>query len=171
VAPFRGVVRAFDPWLPPAYIESLGCEAASLDTVLRESQIVFVAAGVTSENQGFLTREEFALMRKGAAFILVSRAGVVDFDAMLDAAAAGHIRVATDVFPEEPLAPGHRARSIDNVLLSPHQAGALGTVLRDIGRRALADIELIARGLPPVMCKVAQPETVGLMRSKPVAKS
>jgi len=171
VAPFRGVVRAFDPWLPPAYIESLGCEAASLDTVLRESQIVFVVAGVTSENQGFLTREEFALMRKGAAFILVSRAGVVDFDAMLDAAAAGHIRVATDVFPEEPLAPGHRARSIDNVLLSPHQAGALGTVLRDIGRRALADIELIARGLPPVMCKVAQPETVGLMRSKPVAKS
>jgi phosphoglycerate dehydrogenase-like enzyme len=171
VAPFRGVVRAFDPWLPPAYIESLGCEPASLDTVLRESQIVFVVAGVTSENQGFLTREEFALMRQGAAFILVSRAGVVDFDAMLDAAAAGHIRVATDVFPEEPLAPGHRARSVDNMLLSPHQAGALGTVLRDIGRSALADIELIARGLPPVMCKIAQPETVGLMRSKPVAKS
>jgi phosphoglycerate dehydrogenase-like enzyme len=171
VAPFRGVVRAFDPWLPPAYIESLGCEPASLDTVLRESQIVFVVAGVTSQNQGFLTRAEFALMRKGAAFILVSRAGVVDFDAMLDAAAAGHIRVATDVFPEEPLAPGHRARSVDNLLLSPHQAGALGTVLRDIGRSALADIELIARGLPPMMCKVAQPETVGLMRSKPVAKS
>ena len=171
VAPFRGVVRAFDPWLPPAYIESLGCEPASLDTVLRESQVVFVVAGVTSENQGFLTREEFALMRKGAAFILVSRAGVVDFDAMLDAAAAGHIRVATDVFPEEPLAPGHRARSVDNMLLSPHQAGALGAVLRDIGRSALADIELIARGLPPMMCKVAQPETVGLMRSKPVEKS
>ena len=171
VAPFRGVVRAFDPWLPPAYIESLGCEPASLDTVLRESQVVFVVAGVTSENQGFLTREEFALMRKGAAFILVSRAGVVDFDAMLDAAAAGHIRVATDVFPEEPLAPGHRARSVDNMLLSPHQAGALGAVLRDIGRSALADIELIARGFPPMMCKVAQPETVGLMRSKPVEKS
>ena len=171
VAPFRGVVRAFDPWLPPAYIESLGCEPASLDTVLRESQVVFVVAGVTSQNQGFLTRDEFASMRKGGAFILVSRAGVVDFDAMLDAAATGHIRVATDVFPEEPLGPGHRARSIENVLLSPHQAGALDAVLRDIGRRALADIELIARGLPPVMCKIAQPETVGLMRSKPVDKS
>jgi len=171
VTPFRGVVRAFDPWLPPAYIESLGCEPASLDTVLRESRIVFVVASVTSQNQGFLTRDQFALMRKGAAFILVSRAGVVDFDAMLDAAATGHIRVATDVFPEEPLAPGHRARSVDNMLLSPHRAGALGTVLREIGRYALADIELIARGLPPVMCKIAQPETVGLMRSKPVDRS
>ena len=57
------------------------------------------------------------------------------------------------------------------MLLSPHQAGALGTILRDIGRYALADIELIARGLPPVMCKIAQPETVGLMRSKPVVRS
>lgn len=171
ITPFRGVVRAFDPWLPPAYIESLGCEPASLETVLRESQIVFVVAGVTSQNQGFLTRDEFASMKSGAAFVLVSRAGVVDFDAMLDAAGSGHIRVATDVFPEEPLAAGHRARSIDNLLLSPHQAGALSAVLREIGRRALADIELIARGLPPVMCKIAQPETVGLMRSKPVAKS
>ena len=32
-------------------------------------------------------------------------------------------------------------------------------------------IELVARGLPPVLCKVAQPETVALFRSKPVARS
>lgn len=171
VAPFRGTVRVFDPWLPAAYIESLGCRPAALEEVLRESQVVFVVAGVTSQNQGFLTREQFMSMPRGAAFVLVSRAGVVDFDAMLDVAEQGHIRVATDVFPEEPLPKGHRARSLDNVLLSPHQAGALDAVLREIGRRALADIELIARGLPPVMCKVAQPETVGLMRSKPVEKS
>ncbi|MGF6408414.1 hydroxyacid dehydrogenase [Paraburkholderia sp. MM5482-R1] len=171
VAPFRGTVRAFDPWLPSAYVESLGCKPATLEEVLRESRVVFVVAGVTSQNQGFLTREQFDSMPQGAALVLVSRAGVVDFDAMLDAAAQGHIRVATDVFPEEPLPKGHRARSIDNVLLSPHQAGALDAVLREIGRHALADIELIARGLPPVMCKVAQPETVGLMRSKPIDKS
>jgi phosphoglycerate dehydrogenase-like enzyme len=171
VAPFRGKVRAFDPWLPAAYVESLGCTPASLEEVLRESRVVFVVAGVTSQNQGFLTREQFQSMPHGAALVLVSRAGVVDFDAMLDAAAQGQILVATDVFPEEPLPKGHRARSVDNVLLSPHQAGALDAVLREIGRRALADIELIARGLPPVMCKIAQPETVGLMRSKPVDKS
>ena len=34
-----------------------------------------------------------------------------------------------------------------------------------------ADAELIARGLPPCMCKVAQPETVAMFRSKPVDKS
>jgi len=171
IAPFRGTVRAFDPWLPEAYLRSLGCEPATLDNVLSESQIIFVVAGVTSANQGFLSKAQFAMMRPGAAFVLVSRAGVVDFDAMLDAADEGRIRVATDVFPVEPLPADHRARSVDNVLLSPHQAGALNTVLRNIGALAVTDIEMIARGLPPVMCKLAQPETVGQMRSKPVEKS
>jgi phosphoglycerate dehydrogenase-like enzyme len=169
--PFGGHVRAYDPWLPAMWIESTGCEPASLETVLRKSKVVFVVAGVTSENQGFLGAEEFSMMPEGAALVLVSRAGVVDFDAMLDFAAKGRIRVATDVFPDEPLSPTHRARSIDHMVLSPHAAGALDGALREIGKRVVADAELIARGLPSAMCKVAQPETVALSRSKPVSKS
>ena len=169
--PFGGHVRAYDPWLPSMWIESQGCEAASLETVLRKSKVVFVVAGVTSENQGFLGANEFSMMPESAALVLVSRAGVVDFDAMLDFAAKGRIRVATDVFPEEPLPPTHRAREIDHIVLSPHQAGALDGALREIGKRVVADAELIARGLPPAMCKVAQPETVAMFRSKPVSKS
>lgn len=168
---FGARLKAYDPWLPADYIASFGCEAASLDDVLRTSRIVFVVAGVTSQNQGFLDATSFATMRPGASLVLVSRAGVVDFDAMLDAVESGHIRVATDVFPEEPLPAGHRARRLDGVLLSPHQAGALDDTLREIGRRVVADAEMIARGLPPAMCKAAQPETVALFRSKPVSKS
>jgi len=170
-APFRCTVRAYDPWLPADYLASLGVRAATLDEVLRTSRVVIVVAGVTAANEGFLGREAFTTMRPGAAFVLVSRAGVVDFDAMLDAAASGAIRVATDVFPSEPLARDHRARSTPNVLLSPHQAGGLRGALSQIGKRAVADAELVVRGLPPVMCKVAQQETVGLARSKPIAKS
>jgi phosphoglycerate dehydrogenase-like enzyme len=171
LVPFGVHVRAFDPWLPREYLASLGIEAASLDEVLRVSQTVFVVAGVTSQNQGFLGAAEFARMKRGASLVLVSRAGVVDFDAMLDAAESGHIRVATDVFPEEPLPPGHRARRGEHLLLSPHAAGALDGALRQIGKRVVADAELVARGLPSVMCKQAQPETVALFRSKPVAMS
>jgi phosphoglycerate dehydrogenase-like enzyme len=110
-------------------------------------------------------------MQPGAALVLVSRAAVVDFDAMLDSAAKGHIRVATDVYPEEPLGAKHRARSTDNIIMCAHQAGALESAIRQIGKLVVADAELIARGLPPIVCKPAQPETVGLMRSKPVSKT
>lgn len=171
LAPFQPHLLAYDPWLAKEYVESFQCESVTLEEVLSKSLVVFVVAGVTSNNQGFLRREEFLSMRPGASFILLSRAGVVDFDAMLDVAETGHIRVATDVFPEEPLPASHRARQGDNLLLSPHQAGALNTVLENIGALVVGDAELIARGLPPGLCKVAQPETVALFRSKPVEKS
>ena len=171
LAPFGCDILAYDPWLPAEYLTGLGCTAATLDQVLRQSGTVFVVAGATSQNQGFLGAEQFAAMRPGASLVLVSRAGVVDFEAMLDAAASGHIRVATDVFPMEPVPAEHRLRTLDNLLLSPHQAGAMDGALAAIGKLVVADAELVARGLAPVMCKVAQPESVTLFRSKPVEKS
>jgi phosphoglycerate dehydrogenase-like enzyme len=169
--PFESRVRVHDPWLPAEYIQALGCEALSLDDVFRRSRIVFIVASVTSQNQGFLGAQQFAAMQPGSAVVLVSRAGVVDFDAMLNFANHGHIRFATDVFPEEPLPPAHPARRCENSVLCAHQAGALHTALQHIGKMVVADAELIARGLPPILCKSAQPETVSLSRSQPVSKS
>jgi phosphoglycerate dehydrogenase-like enzyme len=169
--PFGCSIRAHDPWLPAEYIQALGCEAASLDDVFRRSRLVFIVASVTSQNQGFLGAPQFAAMRRGSAVVLVSRAGVVDFDAMLDFANRGQIRFATDVFPEEPLPPAHPARRSQNSVLCAHQAGALHTALQRIGKMVVADAELIVRGLAPILCKSAQPETVTLSRSQPVRKS
>jgi phosphoglycerate dehydrogenase-like enzyme len=169
--PFGCRIRAYDPWLPDEYVRALGCEAAPLDEVFRRSRLVFVVAGVTSQNQGFLGAQQFASMQRGSAIVLVSRAAVVDFDAMLDFADKGHIRFATDVFPEEPLSSEHRARRTVNSVLCAHQAGALQSAIQQIGKMVAADAELIMRGLPPVLCKPAQPETVAMLRSKPVSKT
>jgi hypothetical protein len=43
--------------------------------------------------------------------------------------------------------------------------------IKGIGKLVVADAELIARGLPPILCKVAQPETVALFRSKSISKT
>jgi phosphoglycerate dehydrogenase-like enzyme len=169
--PFNCRVRAYDPWLSEEYIRTLGCEVASLDEVLQCSRLIFIVAAVTSENQGFLGAKQFASMQRGAGLILVSRAAVVDFESILDFAEKGHIRFATDVFPEEPLPSVHRARSSNYSILCGHQAGALETAIKRIGKMVVSDAELIARGLPPILCKAAQPETVALFRSKPVSKT
>ena len=171
LCPFQCRVRAYDPWLPDESIRTLGCEPADLEEVLRRSRVIFVVAGITSQNQGVLGAKQFAWMQSGAALILLSRAAIVDFDAMLDSARSGRIRVATDVFPQEPLPANHPAREIENVLLCAHQAGALDSAIRRIGKMVVADSKLISRGLPPVLCKSAQPETVELLRSKPVSKT
>jgi phosphoglycerate dehydrogenase-like enzyme len=169
--PFGCRIRAYDPWLPAETVQALGCEAASLEEVLRRSRLIFIVAGVTSQNQGFLGAQQFAAMKPGSAVVLISRAAVVDFDALLDSAARGHIRFATDVFPQEPLPPEHPARKAENGILCAHQAGAMETALLQIGKLVVADSELILRGLPPVLCKPAQPETIDMLRSKPVSRS
>ena len=165
--PFRARVRAFDPWLPPSIIREAGAEPADLDTVLGESDVVFVVAGVTSQNQGFLGADAFARMREGAAFVLLSRAGAVDFDALMAAVASGRIVAASDVFPEEPMPVDHPVRRLPGFLRSAHRAGALVPAFFRMGDDVLEDMALVDRGLPPVRCRRAERETVSLLRSQP----
>ena len=132
------------------------------------NQIIVVFAAVTSENQGFLSKREFEMITPGSVFLLMSRAGVVDFEALTAAAKSGRLKVATDVFPEEPFAKDHAIRDLPNVVLSGHRSGGIQEAFYEIGRMVLADVELLARGLPPLTCRVAQPETVSRFRSKAV---
>ena len=168
---FRTRTRVYDPWLPPSILIDHGVEPASLDEVLSQSDFVFVVASVTSENQGFLGADSFAKMRKGAAFILLSRAGVVDFTALMAAVESGHIVAASDVFPEEPLAKDHPVRALPGFLRSAHRAGALDIAFKRMGDMVLEDMDLVDRGLPPLRSKRAERETVSRMRSKPVDRN
>ena len=165
---FRAKVRVFDPWQPKSILEENNVEAASLEDVLTKSDFVFVVAAVTSENKGFLGAEAFASMRKGAAFILLSRADVVDFDALMAAVASGHIVAASDVYPEEPLPLDHPVRKLKGFIRSAHRAGALDSAFTKMGDMVLEDMDLMDRGLPPMRCKRAERETVSRMRSKGV---
>jgi phosphoglycerate dehydrogenase-like enzyme len=171
VRPFRCPVKVYDPWLPEREILLHDCTPASLDEVLSASDAVFVFASVTSENQGFLGKREFGLIRHGGIFVLMSRAAVVEFEALTDAARSGHLKVASDVFPEEPFAKDHPIRDLPNVVLSAHRSGGMREAFYEIGRMVTADVELLLRGLPPISCRIAQPETVRRFRSKAVTVS
>jgi len=168
---FRARIRVYDPWLPPSILTDQGVEPAPLATVLSESDTLFVVAAITSENEKLFGAEAFAAMRQGAAFILLSRAAIVDFDALIDAVRSGHIVAASDVFPEEPLPADHRVRSLPGFLRSAHRAGALDIAFKRMGDMVLEDMDLMDRGLPPMRCKRAERETVARMRSKPVARN
>ena len=171
LAPFGCRIRAFDPWVSGHYLAGFGVAPATLDEVLSQCRAIVVFASVTSENQGFLGAAEFARIQPGSAFLLMSRAGVVDFPAFLAAVESGRIRAATDVFPLEPAPPEDPVRRVEGLVLSPHRAGAMVDSLHEIGRQTVADAELILKGLPPLSCRRAQRETVARSRSKPIERS
>ena len=169
--PFGCPVKAYDPWISEHFMSGFGVAAASLEDVLKTSQVIVVFVAVTSENQGFLSKREFEMIAPGSVFLLMSRAGVVDFPEFLRQVESGRFRAATDVFPAEPAPLDDPARKVEGLLLSPHRAGAMINSLYEIGRQTVADAGLILRGLPPLSCRRAQRETVALSRSKPIERS
>jgi phosphoglycerate dehydrogenase-like enzyme len=147
LAGFRANIRVYDPWLPNSILEDAGVTPTTLDDVLTKSDVIFVVASVTSENGGFLDAAEFAAVK------------------------SGHIRAASDVFPEEPLAANHELRRLEGFVLSAHRAGALDVAFKQMGRMVLDDMDLLMRGLAPISCRRAERETIRRMRSKPVTKN
>ena len=168
---FNASVCVYDPWLPRGILEREGVVPKDLGELLANSRFVFVTASATSENQKFLGAVEFSKMQRKSMLILLSRAAVADFDALRDAADSGRIRVATDVYPEEPFPRDHLLRKAKGILFSAHRAGAVPSALKGIGRLVLEDLEMIARGLPPVSCRRAERETVGRLQSMPISRT
>jgi phosphoglycerate dehydrogenase-like enzyme len=103
--------------------------------------------------------------------ILLSRAALADYEALAKEAQSGRLRIATDVFPEEPVADDDPIRKVPGILFSPHRAGALNSTLEQIGALVLEDLSQISRNLPPISCRRAERETVGMLRSKPIEAS
>ncbi|MBX3537503.1 MAG: hydroxyacid dehydrogenase [Chelatococcus sp.] len=163
---FAADIQVYDPWLPDSVLRAEQMRPTDLDTVLSTSQFLFILAGVTSDNQGFLGREALARIARDSVVVLGSRAGVVDFEAFVELANAGRFRAATDVFPAEPIAGDDPVRQ-SRLLLSPHRAGGIPAAMETIGEMVIDDLGLILRGLPSQRMQPARWETVFKMRSPP----
>jgi phosphoglycerate dehydrogenase-like enzyme len=162
LAPFQCSIHAYDPWLTETYLRNQGVMPMDLDTLLATMQIIFVLATPSASNQALLTREKLSLIRPDAVFVLLSRAHVVDFDALTELLLAGRFRAAIDVFPEEPLAAQHPIRQAAHAVLSSHRAGAMAEALQNVGRLVADDLEALCTGKVPQQLQVAQPEFIRL---------
>jgi phosphoglycerate dehydrogenase-like enzyme len=166
--PFRCELLAHDPWLAPAALAALGVRPVGLVELFERSRVVFVLAPPTTENTGAIGKACFDAMAPGSVVVLVSRAAVVDWPALLDAAASGRVRVATDVFPQEPVPPDEPARRTPGTILSAHRAGNVPEIWREIGEMVAADLEAVLTGGEPGRMQRADPATVERLRSRPI---
>ena len=160
LAPFRPTIRAFDPWLDAETLTAAGATSCSLAETIASSRCLVVAANPTADNQHLIGEAEIDAMPPGALVVLISRAHLVDFDALVAAASRGRIRLATDVFPSEPMAADAPVRRAANVILSPHRAAAVPGGRHPIGDMIVADIESILGGRPERALQRADPARI-----------
>ncbi|HEX3996789.1 MAG TPA: NAD(P)-dependent oxidoreductase, partial [Acetobacteraceae bacterium] len=121
---FQMTVLADDPYLTADQISARGAVKAELPDLLQRSDYVTVHCPRTKETFGMLGSAQFALMKRTAYFINTARGGIHDEPALADAVTSGLIAGAgLDVFLHEPPDLDHPLLHIDNVIVTPHNAG------------------------------------------------
>ncbi len=118
-------VITYDPYQKDEIIRGHGAQRADLPALLKSSHIISIHAKVTDQNKGMLGKKEFDMMRDGVYFVNNARAGIVDEMAQREALRSGKLGgLALDVFHEEPVKQSDEYFNYDNVILTPHIAGA-----------------------------------------------
>ena len=128
----------------------LGISYLPLDQVMAQSDVVNVFASLNPSTRHIVGAAQIALMQPHAYLVNIARGELVDEVALAKALAAGRIAgAALDVFEHEPLTESPLF-ALDNVILTPHQAGLTHNAKSDAAvtavRNALAGL---AGGVPP----------------------
>lgn len=96
-----------------------------LDDLLHASDVVAIGAPLTNETRNLFDDARFAAMKPGALLVNVTRGEIVDGEALVRSLGSGHLGgAALDVAPVEPLPADHPLWQFDNVVMTPHTAGA-----------------------------------------------
>lgn len=123
--PFDVTVRVYDPYVSPDRLTPFDfASKASLDTVLKQSDVVSVHAAKTEETIHLLDAEKLRKLQDGALLVNTARGAIVDEEALASELESGRIDAALDVFQREPLPEDSPLRAADNTVLTPHVAGA-----------------------------------------------
>jgi len=119
---FRMKVVAWSQNITPERAQAAGVDyAASIEDLLRQSDIVSIHIPLTPKSRGLIGAKEFGLMKPSGLLINTSRGPIVEEAALLSALREGKIAGAGfDVYDVEPLPLGHPLRKLDNVVLTPH---------------------------------------------------
>lgn len=120
--PVFGSIVGHDPKVPP-HLWPAGVARAGLDAVFEVADVVSLHLPLTNETSGLVDRRRLALMKRGSLLVNVSRGGLVDPVALVEALDAGRLAGAgLDVLPVEPPRAGDPLLGHPQILLSPHAA-------------------------------------------------
>ncbi len=123
----------YDPFIAPVIARENEVTLVPIDEIFKESDYLTLHVGLTSQTEGLINATSLKIMKKGVRIINCARGELIVEQALADAIASGHVAgAALDVFHQEPLkeSPFH---TLDNVLLSPHIAGATDEAQEAIG--------------------------------------
>ncbi len=110
-----------------------------LAALLRTSDYVVVTAPLTAQTRNLIGAQELRAMRTGAFLVVVSRGGIVNEQALVEALRSGELAGAgLDAHEHEPLPADSPLWTLPNAIITPHN-GATTPLTGERGRQILLD--------------------------------
>ena len=150
-------ILAYDPYVSAGIMQSHGVRKATLDELLRASDLVDVMCPYTPETHHLIDESALATMKQGALLVNCARGKVVDNVALYNALVSGHIAAAAlDDTEEEPAkqeswSPDDNPLfALENCTVTPHAAYISQEALDEARRTAALNVRAVLLGEPPL---------------------
>lgn len=139
-------IVVFDPTVSEEEAKSIGVTKLELEDLLTQSDVVSIHAPSIPETENMFNRGRLQLMKDDAILINTARGSIIDEVALISELEKGRLLACLDVTNPEPPAADHPFRTLPNVVLTPHIAGAVNNGLQRLGQYVVEDIERFLAG-------------------------
>lgn len=143
---FTVEVLLADPTLTAEEARALGTTLVELEALIKSSDVISIHAPSIPETRHMFNSKNLPLMKDGAILINTARGSLIDEDALVAELRTGRIFAALDVTDPEPPALDHPFRTMPNVILLPHIAGAVNNGLLRMGAHVASELERFFAG-------------------------
>jgi phosphoglycerate dehydrogenase-like enzyme len=141
LAPFKGKILVYDPFLPEEAVATAGGVKVELKELISTCDVVVLCAASNPGTKKLLGGPQIRALKKNAVLVNVARAALVDTPALITRLQKNDLTAAIDVFDQEPLKASHPLRKLPNCLLTPHRAGGLVSSIQRGLTMLIDDIE------------------------------
>jgi len=139
--PFEVSIGAYCPKVPDEVFEAFGVKRIhNLKAVFAENDIVVELASLTEKTRNSVTEEMLRSIPPNGIFVNIGRAAVVEEKGLYRVAQEGNLFMGLDVLHKEPPPPDCPLRGLDNVVITPHNAGPTPDSFHFCGEYALNNL-------------------------------
>ncbi|MCD6385488.1 2-hydroxyacid dehydrogenase [Candidatus Sumerlaeota bacterium] len=137
----------YDPYIDKENAGRWVSRICSIQELLKESDFITIHCSVTPETTHLINEQALRLMKPGAFLINTSRGAIIDEQALYRALKERWIAgAALDVLQQEPPPSSLPILSLDNVIITPHIAGATYEIMPIQSEMILAEIKRFLSG-------------------------
>ena len=121
------------------------------EELLRTSDVVSIHVPLTADTRNMIANDQLEMMKPSALIINTSRGGIINENDLAQALKSGVIAAAgLDVLEQEPPPAGHPLLELDNVIVTPHNAGPTLESIPKRAANAFENIQRVVDGGPPL---------------------